>query len=60
MDQKIKNIQQKLLKELSLTKNITQLETLSVNYLGRKGAVNQLFQSLSSTENVFTELSVTA
>jgi phenylalanyl-tRNA synthetase alpha chain len=50
MDQKIKNIQQKLLKELSLTKNITQLETLSVNYLGRKGAVNQLFQSLSSKE----------
>lgn len=50
MDQKIKNIQQRLQKELLLTKNVTQLEALSIKYLGRKGVVNQLFQTLPSKD----------
>jgi len=50
MDQKIKQTRQELKKDLKLIKNLSQLESISVKYLGRKGKINQLFQSLSPQE----------
>jgi phenylalanyl-tRNA synthetase alpha chain len=50
MDQKIKNTKQKLLAEINLTKNISKLDSISTKYLGRKGEINKLFQSLSPKE----------
>lgn len=50
MDQKIKNTKQKLLKEISSAKDIPKLDLISTKYLGRKGKINQLFQSLSPKE----------
>ncbi len=50
MDQKIKNTKQKIRQDLVLIKNIQDLDTLSTKYLGRKGEVNKLFQSLSPKE----------
>ncbi len=50
MDKKILNTKQNLKKDLSLINNISQLEQVSVKYLGRKGVINQLFQSLSPSQ----------
>jgi phenylalanyl-tRNA synthetase alpha chain len=47
MKQKINQVQKNLSKDLSLLKNIDDLERIKVKYLGRKGTVNHLFQSLS-------------
>jgi phenylalanyl-tRNA synthetase alpha chain len=50
MKQKIKKIQLNLNKEIASLKNLDHLESIRLKYLGRKGQINQLFQSLSSKE----------
>jgi len=50
MNKKIHQIQLKLNKNLKLTKNLNDLESVRVKYLGRKGKINKLFQSLSSQQ----------
>lgn len=50
MNQKIKQIQLRLSKNLNLTKNLDDLDSVRVKYLGRKGEINKLFKSLSSQQ----------
>ena len=50
MDQKIKKTKQEFLKDVNSSKNVPELDLVSIKYLGRKGKVNQLFQSLSPKE----------
>lgn len=50
MKQKINQVQKNLSKDLSLITNISELEQVSLKYLGRKGVINQLFQSLSPSQ----------
>ncbi|MBU1200758.1 phenylalanine--tRNA ligase subunit alpha [Patescibacteria group bacterium] len=50
MKQKINQIQNQLNKDLVSLKNLDNLESIRVKYLGRKGQVNKLFQSLSPKE----------
>jgi len=50
MKQKINQIQNQLNKDLVSLKNLDNLEPIRVKYLGRKGQVNKLFQSLSPKE----------
>ncbi len=50
MKQKIKKIQLNLNKEIASLKDLDHLESIRLKYLGRKGQINQLFQSLSSKE----------
>jgi phenylalanyl-tRNA synthetase alpha chain len=50
MDKKIQTIKTKLNKDLALVSNLTELDSVSTKYLGRKGVVNQIFQSLTPKE----------
>lgn len=50
MKQKIQKIQAELNKQLASCKNINDLELLKLKYLGRKGQINKIFQSLSSSQ----------